>query len=639
MLNFLPFTLQRRSNNRAAIDTLQNRAAFFPITTAIQSALGGDYRVEDARNSPTLQALVSWLNGALAESTLQVTEDGEPLDAPNAFLDSIDSVSPGQWRETFADLYESGNALWEKLSGVLSPVRSYRLIPWSSVSKVENGVYELADGSTRYMAEQVVHFRALSAGGISRAPLAPARACLVTDSFIHTWINGNLRGRPNLGVFVSPAGTNQSFDMPQVDVAPLVQAMNAARNAAVQGADFPVALQQLAYDNSQTDLAATLYEVQAAICALVGIAPAVVPLGVGLARSTYSNYETARKVSFENGVLPLQSIIAHTLQEQVLVDFYGTGNDLRVEFNNDEVAALQESKDALSTRVISQFSVGLLSLREARVQLGYTAEVEADMRDGDDNGDGDDSDSSNDDDSDSGETSTTETRALFPMTRQNPLADSLSQQLEPQLEAFYLEWQRVLQRELSGDTRTLPLGQLVSIARRAALEQQITLRTLLTTFYTIAAPEAVAAAFGGAIRVPLSVIIPALVEAEVQRFNLPRQAQRAAEQVSAGTRQPSDLGRGTHRTIADRAKFAADNTARNAVQSSQLEVADTNALWRARDNQTNYNDEECTARDGQVYSTLQAKQHLASEHPNGTLEFELLSDGQSYAGGIVRSSG
>ena len=88
--------------------------------------------------------------------------------------------------------------------------------------------------------------------------------------------------------------------------------MNAARNAAVQGADFPVDLQQLAYDNSQTDLAATLYEVQAAICALVGVAPAVVPLGVGLARSTYSNYETARKVSFENGVLPLQSIIAHT---------------------------------------------------------------------------------------------------------------------------------------------------------------------------------------------------------------------------------------------------------------------------------------------------------------------------------------
>ena len=511
----------------------------------------------------------------------------------------------------------------------------------SSVSKVENGVYELADGSTRYMAEQVVHFRALSAGGVSRAPLAPARACLVTDSFIHTWINGNLRGRPNLGVFVSPAGTNQSFDMPQVDVAPLVQAMNAARNAAVQGADFPVDLQQLAYDNSQTDLAATLYEVQAAICALVGIAPAVVPLGVGLARSTYSNCETARKVSFENGVLPLQSIIAHTLQEQVLVDFYGTGNDLRVEFNNDEVAALQESKDALSTRVISQFSVGLLSLREARVQLGYTAEVEADMRDGDDNDNDndDDSDSSNDDDNDSGETSTTETRALFPMTRQNPLADSFAIQLEPQLEAFYQEWQRVLQRALPNDVRSVTLAQLSSIARQVALEQQITLRTLLTTFYSAAAPEAVVAAFGASAQTPLAALIPELVEAEVQRFNLPRQAQRAAEQLNAGTRQPSDLGRGTHRTIADRAKFAADNTARNAVQSSQLEVADTNALWRARDNQTNFNDEECTARDGQVYSTLQAKQHLAREHPNGTLEFELLSDGQSYAGGIVRSRG
>ena len=272
--------------------------------------------------------------------------------------------------------------------------------------------------------------------------------------------------------------------MPQVDVAPLVQAMNAARNAAVQGADFPVALQQLAYDNSQTDLAATIYEVQAAICALVGIAPAVVPLGVGLARSTYSNYETARKVSFENGVLPLQSIIAHTLQEQVLLDFYGTGNDLRVEFDNSEVAALQESKDALSTRILSQFSVGLLSLREARVQLGYTAEVEADMRDGEDNDNDDNNDSSNDDDNGSGETSTTETRALFPITRQNPIADRSALQLEPQLEAFYQDWQRALERALPNDVRAVTLAQLSSIARQVALEQQITLRTLLTTFYS-----------------------------------------------------------------------------------------------------------------------------------------------------------
>ena len=423
--------------------------------------------------------------------------------------------------------------------------------------------------------------------------------------------------------------------MPQVDVAPLVQAMNAARNAAVQGADFPVDLQQLAYDNSQTDLAATLYEVQAAICALVGVAPAVVPLGVGLARSTYSNYETARKVSFENGVLPLQSIIAHTLQEQVLVDFYGTGNDLRVEFNNDEVAALQESKDALSARVISQFSVGLLSLKEARVQLSYTAEVEADMRDGEDNDN--DNDSSNDDDSDSGETSTTETRALFPMTRQNPIADRFALQLEPQLEAFYQDWQRALERALPNDVRSVTLAQLSSIARQVALEQQITLRTLLTTFYSAAAPEAVVAAFGANAQTPLAALIPELVEAEIQRFNLPRQAQRAAEQLNAGTRQPADLGRGTHRTTADRAKFAANNTARNAVQNSQLEVADPNALWRAKDNQTGYNDGPCTRRDGQIFSTLNAKRHIENEHPNGTLEFELLSDGQSYAGGLIET--
>ena len=46
----------------------------------------------------------------------------------------------------------------------------------------------------------------------------------------------------------------------------------------------------------------------------------------------------------------------------------------RVEFDMDDVRALAEDQDALSTRVLEQLAKGAIGLKEARVKLGYPDE-------------------------------------------------------------------------------------------------------------------------------------------------------------------------------------------------------------------------------------------------------------------------
>lgn len=111
---------------------------------------------------------------------------------------------------------------------------------------------------------------------------------------------------------------------------------------------------------------------EARICSAFGVPPVLLGCKAGLDASTYSNYSVAQKAFYENTVSPLWSMV-----EDVIGPFIQreSGDDtLWVKFNTKQVKALGESETDKQNRVLELVKAGVLSVEEARKQLGIGVE-------------------------------------------------------------------------------------------------------------------------------------------------------------------------------------------------------------------------------------------------------------------------
>ena len=99
------------------------------------------------------------------------------------------------------------------------------------------------------------------------------------------------------------------------------------------------------------------------------IVNAVPPELIGDATNkTYSNYQEARKAFYEDTVLPLLDYMRDEFNNW-LVPLYGGG--LYLDYNSDDIEALQEDRDKFHVRVRANYQAGILTRNEARLELGY----------------------------------------------------------------------------------------------------------------------------------------------------------------------------------------------------------------------------------------------------------------------------
>lgn len=106
---------------------------------------------------------------------------------------------------------------------------------------------------------------------------------------------------------------------------------------------------------------------EARIAAAYGVPAIVAGLNIGLARSTYSNFEEARKAFTEQTLVPLWKAIASEVQQSIVPLF---GNDCYVDFDLTNIAALREGNDKKAVWVIAAKKAGLFTVNEARSELG-----------------------------------------------------------------------------------------------------------------------------------------------------------------------------------------------------------------------------------------------------------------------------
>ena len=106
------------------------------------------------------------------------------------------------------------------------------------------------------------------------------------------------------------------------------------------------------------------------ICAVLGVPPILIGANVGLARSTYSNYREARLSFHSETVEPLVSRFVRFINSNLSPDF-GDGLELGVDFS--QVLGFLDDRDSQTTRVSTLFNSGIITLNEAREQVGQDA--------------------------------------------------------------------------------------------------------------------------------------------------------------------------------------------------------------------------------------------------------------------------
>ena len=126
--------------------------------------------------------------------------------------------------------------------------------------------------------------------------------------------------------------------------------------------------QSLSVDPSSMAMEDLRNETESRICMAFQVPPILIGTVIGLNRSTYSNYAEARRSFWDETVSGLIGKINRFFNKNICDEF--AGNEiLNIDISN--VAALVEDKDARSTRINQQFTNGIITLNEAREELGY----------------------------------------------------------------------------------------------------------------------------------------------------------------------------------------------------------------------------------------------------------------------------
>ena len=127
--------------------------------------------------------------------------------------------------------------------------------------------------------------------------------------------------------------------------------------------------QQVAPNLKEMDASAMTRVPETRICAVFGVPPILLGLEAGLERSTYSNYEQARSAFWDETISPMVRRIAAFLQRALEVPSREPGSVITADFS--KVPAYEADHDAASARVVAQYMAGIVTLNEARGELGF----------------------------------------------------------------------------------------------------------------------------------------------------------------------------------------------------------------------------------------------------------------------------
>lgn len=345
--------------------------------------------VGDGTSSDLVITPIRWLQRAFKEAQIVVLSDDEivendPLpaliDTPNEFY-SCDTLFAG----TIYSLSTGGNAYWLKVRNGNGGVAELWWIPdtliepkWPDESNVFISHYEYNVGGLKIELEpeDVIHFRDGVDPQNMRKGLSPLRGLLReiwTDNEAAVFTAALMRNGGVPGVVISPDEPGVTITPDQAEQAKekFTNEFTRERRGKPIVMSGKTKVQQFGFNPQQMDLSPLRNVSEERVTAALGVPAAVVGFGAGLETSKVgATMRELRQLAWHNGVIPLQQIVASTLQRSLLPDL---SKGQVVEFDNSDVAALADDENKHVERVVSLVKGGVWTRAEGRTETGKEA--------------------------------------------------------------------------------------------------------------------------------------------------------------------------------------------------------------------------------------------------------------------------
>ena len=232
----------------------------------------------------------------------------------------------------------------------------------------------------RVEAEDVLHFRFGFDPQNPRKGLSPLRTVmreLFTDAEAANWTASFLRNGAVPSIMVMPkenANIIQSDDDLKATKADLSASFTGDRRGEPMAIGAPVDIEQFGYNPQEMDLATLRRIPETRAAAVLRLPPIVMGLLSGLQFATYANFREAERVAYRANLIPTYRNMAGTLHTQLLSRFEQNIDQFQVNFDVSRVEALQENADARAARWRGLFEGGVAELGEARAEVGLTVD-------------------------------------------------------------------------------------------------------------------------------------------------------------------------------------------------------------------------------------------------------------------------
>ena len=247
--------------------------------------------------------------------------------------------------------------------------------------------YEYTVGGLRQddiRPEDVIHFRFGLDPRNPRQGLSQVGSLMrevFTDDEAANFAGSILKNMGIIGVVISPkeGGTASKEDVKELKNY-LQQAFTGDKRGEMMAVGSPTDVNVMQYNMQGFDVSPIRDIAEERVCAALGIPAAVVGFGTGLQQTKVgATMKEMRKQAWQDGIIPLQGVMAEELHRSLLPDFEEDTSDLRVRFDTSEVVALQEEEKEKHERVRKDVQGGIITVAQGQALLGYTVDPERDV--------------------------------------------------------------------------------------------------------------------------------------------------------------------------------------------------------------------------------------------------------------------
>jgi len=210
---------------------------------------------------------------------------------------------------------------------------------------------------------------------LGRAPLMSVLREIATDNVASSCSYGLMSNSGLPSIMVSPDATDQITDVSDDDLRTLKRRLedsftgdNAGSVAVMSG---PFKVEKISFSPSDMALDSIRHTPEERISSAMGLNCMVLNLSAGLQNSTYSNMFEAEQAAWNQGVIPLLTVFAESITQQLLNEYPESIDGDFFNWDLTKIKALQEDSYQEAKKAELLYKAGIIDRSEAKRMIGY----------------------------------------------------------------------------------------------------------------------------------------------------------------------------------------------------------------------------------------------------------------------------